>query len=411
MAVEQIEINGTALVQKPTCRESALRTRGWKEVIPSGTRFAPLPEMALTNGGRLLGGQLGYETFGNFSARGDNAILIFTGMSGNAHVRSSARNQKSGWWEEIVGRGRPVDTSDWFVICVNSLGGCNGSTGPASVNPANGKIYGPDFPRVSIEDTADAGAHLLRHLGISELACLIGVSMGGMTSLAFLQRHPKIAKTHINISGALEASAYAISMRSLQREIVRADSNWLDGRYRRDSQPHQGMNLARKLGVLTYRSAQELQERFGRNLASHDGMPTLTCQTREFEVESYVAHQAEGFAQNFDANSFLMLSSAMDRYSLTDSAQMPPASALRSAGLASVLVLGSSTDILFPPAQQNELAEIFHSAGARTAYQNLISMKGHDAFLASSSQFAQPIAAFCQDIAGTLNRPKMKSYS
>ena len=413
MAIGQIEIEGATLVQKPkpTCREPALKKRGWKEVIPSGTSFAPLPEMTLTNGDRLSGGQLGYETFGNFSAMGDNAILIFTGMSGNAHVTSTARNQKSGWWEEIVGRGRPIDTSDWFVICVNSLGGCNGSTGPASVNPANGKIYGPDFPRISIEDTADAGVHLLRHLGISELACLIGVSMGGMTSLAFLQRHPKIAKTHINISGAVEASAYAISMRSLQREIVRADPDWLDGRYQRDSQPHQSMNLARKLGVLTYRSAQELQERFGRNRASHDGMSALACEAREFEVESYVAHQAEGFAHNFDANSFLMLSSAMDRYSLTESAQMPPASALKSVGLASALVLGSSTDILFPPAQQNELAEIFNSAGTRTAYQNLISMKGHDAFLASNSQFAQPIATFCQDLADSLNQPKIKSYS
>lgn len=408
MAVEQIEIEGVTLVQKPKpmCRKSALKKPGWKEVIPSGTRFAPLPDMALTNGGTLTGGQLGYETFGNFSASGDNVILIFTGMSGNAHVTSSARNQTSGWWEEIVGRGRPIDTSDWFVICVNSLGGCNGSTGPASVNPANGKVYGPDFPHVSIEDTADAGAHLLRHLGIRKLACLVGVSMGGMTSLAFLQRHPKIAQTHINISGAIEASTYAISMRSLQREIVRADPAWRDGHYRRDSQPHQSMNLARKLGVLTYRSAQELQERFGRDRTSHDGMPA-----REFEVESYVAHQAEGFAHNFDANSFLMLSSAMDRYSLTESAQMPAANALRSAGLASALVLGSSTDILFPPSQQNELAEIINSAGTRTAYQNLISIKGHDAFLASNSQFAQPIAAFCQDLAGTLNRPEVKSYS
>lgn len=413
MALEQFEIDGATLVQEPKSgRRAAVPSKwGWNEVISPGTRFAPLPDMVFTNGGTLSKGQLGYETFGTLSPSRDNAILIFTGMSGNAHVTSSARNQKPGWWEEIVGSGRPIDTSDWFVICVNSLGGCKGSTGPASVNPATGNIYGPDFPQVSIEDIADAGAHLLQHLGVSKLACLIGVSMGGMTSLAFLQRHPKIAKTQINISGAVEASAYAISMRSLQREIVRADPAWLDGHYSRDRQPHQSMTLARKLGVLTYRSAQELQERFGRGRASHEGMSERARAASEFEVESYVAHQAEGFAHNFDANSFLILSSAMDRYSLAESAQMPATSALRSVGLERALVLGSSTDILFPPAQQNELAEIFTSAGTKTAYQNLITMKGHDAFLASNSQFAEPIAAFCQDLSDTLNRPEIKSFS
>ena len=405
MALEQFEINGATLVQEPKSgRRAAVPSKwGWNEVISPGTRFAPLPDMVFTNGGTLSKGQLGYETFGTLSPSRDNAILIFTGMSGNAHVTSSARNQKPGWWEEIVGSGRPIDTSDWFVICVNSLGGCKGSTGPASVNPATGDIYGPDFPQVSIEDIADGGGHLLRHLGISKLACLIGVSMGGMTSLAFVQRHPKIAKTQINISGAVEASAYAISMRSMQREIVRADPAWARGHYRKDSQPHQSMTLARKLGVLTYRSAQELQERFGRERVSNNALSDQSNMANEFEVENYVAHQAKGFAHSFDANSFLMLSGAMDRYSLTESAQMPAATALKSSGLERALILGSSTDILFPPAQQKELDELLKTIGTITTYRNLITMKGHDAFLASDNQFALPIAAFCAELVGTLN--------
>src|SRR5690606_6647370 len=189
------------------------------EFIPPGTRWFALPSpFPMKRGGALRGARMAYETWGELSPARDNAILILTGLSPNAHAAANAGNPAPGWWEAMLGPGKPIDTNRWHVVCANSLGSCQGSTGPASINPATGALYRLDFPELSVEDGADATFALLRGLGIERLACVIGNSMGGMTALSFLQRHPGIAHSHINISGAARALPFSIAIRSLQRE-------------------------------------------------------------------------------------------------------------------------------------------------------------------------------------------------
>ena len=235
------------------------------EFIPPGTRFHPLPSpFPMKRGGELHGARMAYETWGELNAARDNAVLIVTGLSPDAHAARNAGNPESGWWEPMIGPGKPIDTDRWFVVCVNSLGSCKGSTGPASIDPATGRLYRLDFPELSIEDGADAAREVVRGLGIDRLACLIGNSMGGMTALAFLLRHPGLARTHINISGSAQALPFSIAIRSLQREAIRLDPKWNNGNYDDASYPESGMRMARKLGVITYRSALEWDGRFGR---------------------------------------------------------------------------------------------------------------------------------------------------
>ncbi|MFN8902499.1 MAG: alpha/beta fold hydrolase, partial [Lysobacteraceae bacterium] len=228
------------------------------EFVPPGTRFVDLPSpFPMRRGGALVGARLAYETWGTLNAAGDNAILILPGLSPNAHAASNGGNAAEGWWEGMLGPGKAIDTHRWFVICVNPLGSCKGSTGAASPHPEDGAPYRLRFPDLSIEDGADAAAHLVRALGIERLDTVIGNSMGGMSALALLLRHPGIARRHVNISGSARSLPFSIAIRSLQREAIRLDPQWADGQYTDKDYPENGMRMARKLGVVTYRSAME----------------------------------------------------------------------------------------------------------------------------------------------------------
>src|SRR5690606_28249968 len=197
------------------------------EFIPPGTRYIDLPSpFPMKRGGELHGARMAYETWGTLSAVRDNAILIVPGLSPDAHAAANDGNPAPGWWEAMLGPGKPIDSDRWFVICANSLGSCKGSTGPASINPDTGAPYRLDFPELSIEDGAEAAAHVVRALGVDQLACVIGNSMGGMAALALLVKHPEIARSHVNISGAAKALPFSIAIRSLQREAIRLDPNW-----------------------------------------------------------------------------------------------------------------------------------------------------------------------------------------
>ena len=188
------------------------------EFIPPGTRVHALPSpFPMKRGGELRDARAAYETWGELNAARDNAVLIVTGLSPDAHAATNEGNAEDGWWEAMLGPGKPIDTHRWFVVCVNSLGSCKGSTGPASINPASNEPYRLDFPELSIEDGADAAFEVVRGLGIERLACIIGNSMGGMTALAYLLRHPGAARTHINISGSAQALPFSIAIRSLLR--------------------------------------------------------------------------------------------------------------------------------------------------------------------------------------------------
>ncbi|MEU1006902.1 homoserine O-acetyltransferase [Streptomyces sp. NPDC005890] len=366
-----------------------------REFIPPAARFIDLPAgFAMKRGGTLRGARIAYETFGRLNAARDNAVLVLTGLSPDAHAASHPADPTPGWWEGMVGPGNPIDTDLWHVICVNSLGSCKGSTGPASIDPGTGGAYGLDFPELSMEDIADTAAFVVRALGIDQLACVIGTSMGGMSSLSLLARHPELTRNHINLSGAVHSLPFSIAVRSLQREAIRSDPQWRQGRYDDDHYPRRGMLMARKLGMMTYRSAAEWETRFGRTRLSPERRKGQAPFGPEFEVESYLDFHAERFAQCFDPNSYLFLSRCMDEFDLGDSCGGDAHEALSRLGIQKALVMGTESDILFPVRQQLDIAEGLRSGGADVEFLPVDSPAGHDAFLVDIDRFGPPVAKF-----------------
>jgi homoserine O-acetyltransferase/O-succinyltransferase len=355
---------------------------------------------AMRRGDALIGAQVAFETWGTLNAAQDNGILILTGLSPGAHAASSEADPSAGWWEEMLGPGKHIDTTRWFVICVNSLGSSKGSTGAASTNPQTGKVYRLGFPDLTLEDVANAGYELVRGLGIERLACLIGNSMGGMSALAYLLQHPGSVRAHVSISTAPQAQPFAIAIRSLQREAIRLDPQWNQGNYDDDHYPEAGMSIARKLGVITYRSAMEWVGRFARIRLDHDQRDEDDPFGAEFAVESYLVGHAKKFVRSFDPNCYLYLSRASDWFDVVEhvpageSAGNKVRAALAKIDVDSALVIGVSTDILFPLTQQEQIAEGLRAAGAEVDFVALDSPQGHDAFLVDVARFGAAIAGF-----------------
>ncbi|MDQ2702262.1 MAG: homoserine O-acetyltransferase [Pseudomonadota bacterium] len=372
------------------------------EFIPPGTRYVDLPSpFPMKRGGALQGARLAYETWGTLDPARGNAILILPGLSPDAHAAANDANPSPGWWEAMVGPGKPIDTDRWFVVCVNPLGSCKGSTGPASLDPATGRSYRLDFPDLSLEDGADAAHHVVQALGIEHLACVIGNSMGGMCALAYLLRHPG-ARAHVNISGAAHALPFSIAIRSLQREAIRLDPEWNNGDYDDDHYPESGMRMARKLGVITYRSALEWDGRFGRVRLDSDRRDDEDPFGLEFEVESYLEGHARRFVRNFDPNSYLFMSRSMDWFDLAEYCGGAPGGdqggdvlrALARIRVEKALAIGVATDILFPLQQQEQIAEGLRQGGADAAFLPLESPQGHDAFLVDFERFGPAVRGF-----------------
>jgi homoserine O-acetyltransferase/O-succinyltransferase len=367
-------------------------------VLTPATRLAPLPDpFPFWRGGVLREGRIAYETWGELNAARDNAVLLFTGLSPSAHAASSPADPNPGWWERMVGPGKALDTSRYFVICVNSLGSCFGSTGPASIDPATGLPYRLDFPDLSVEDIARGGYECVRTLKIDKLSAIIGASLGGMVVLAFAAQFPGFARRVVSISGSPAASPFAIALRSLQRDAILTDADWQEGQYSADTKPITGQRLARKLGTITYRSAAEWKHRFGRRPAA-TGAPAQGARGRahfapEFAVQDYLNAQADKFVSVFDPNCYLYLSRAMDRFDLSAHGGSI-AGALQRAGAERALVIGVESDILFTIKEQNAIAEAFETAGTRTDFVPLASLEGHDAFLVDIEPFAAAIGRF-----------------
>ena len=358
-------------------------------------RYFDLPSpFAMKRGGALTGARLAYETWGTLSAARDNAIFILTGLSPSAHAASNADDATPGWWEDMLGPGKPIDTNRWFVVCVNSLGSCKGSTGPASIDPATDKVYKLTFPELTLEDVGNSAFELMRGLRIGKLACLIGNSMGGMSALGWLLHHPGSVRAHISISTAPQAQPFAIAIRSLQREAIRLDPDWNDGNYDDTHYPEAGMSIARKLGVITYRSAMEWVGRFARIRLDSETRTDEDPFGVEFQVESYLAGHARRFVRSFDPNCYLYLSRASDWFDVAEYGSGHVAAALKRIDVERALVIGVSTDILFPLSQQQEIADGLTTAGARVDFVALDSPQGHDAFLVDIPRFGAAIARF-----------------
>ena len=347
---------------------------------PPATRIVQLPgdygqtDFVMRRGGCLEQVQVGYETWGTLSRNQDNAILIFTGLSPTAHAASSEEDDTAGWWEYMVGPNKPIDTERFFVVCVNSLGSCFGSTGPSCLDPTTQKPYGITFPELSIEDIAKAGHHALHELGVDHLHAVVGASMGGMSALAYALQYPDELDYLIVISAACRALPFTIAMRSLQREIIRCDPAWEEGHYDPENTIFCGMRLARKLGLMSYRAAQEWRQRFNRaRVPAHRASKEMFG--IEFEVESYLEHNASKFVESFDANSYLYLSRAMDLFDVAEHGGTV------NAGLARIharktLVVGVDSDILFPYEQQQEIADGLTKAGRQVELARLSSHSG-----------------------------------
>ena len=357
----------------------------------SGPLNVALPDpFALYRGGVLHQARIAYECWGKLNAARDNAVLLFTGLSPSAHAAATDSDPAPGWWQRIVGPGLALDSSRYFIVCVNSLGSCFGSTGAASINPATGERYRLDFPEIAVEDIARAGYEAMRALGVEQLDTVIGASLGGMSVVAFATQFPHAARRLISISGSPAASPFAIALRSVQREAILRDPDWQGGQYPPDKPPRSGLRVARKLGTITYRSAAEWRQRFGREPIAGNTHPVSPF-APHFAVESYLESQAERFTRIFDANCYLYLSSAMDRFDLAEHGGSY-ATALSKVS-AKVLVIGVESDMLFAIQEQAAIAEAFAN-NASTRFARLPSLEGHDAFLVDIPRFEAEIRSF-----------------
>lgn len=342
--------------------------------------------------GHIESPTLAYETWGKLNAKKDNAILVFTGLSPSAHAASSDLDMAPGWWEEMIGSGLPLDSDRFFVICVNSLGSCFGSTGPASTDPTTGRKYRMTFPVLTLEDVADAAKLVVDHLGIACLHTIVGCSMGGMSGLAYCVRHPDAVSRFLSISSSTRALPFSIAVRSLQREMIRSDAKWMKGDYESGSPPITGQRLARKLGMITYRSAEEWAQRFGRERSTDESRIEGQF-VAEFAVESYLENHANKFSGAFDANCYLYLSHASDLFDLAEYGGSL-ASGFKRLKLDKALVMGVRTDLLFPVEQQRELAEGIASVCKDTQLAELDCIRGHDSFLVDMDAFRPVICEF-----------------
>jgi len=364
------------------------------------TRLAILDEpLRMYRGGVIENPVIAYETWGALNAARDNTIVLFTGLSPSAHAASSPSDPKPGWWEPMIGPGKAIDTNRYFVVCVNSLGSPFGSSGPASIDPRTGRTFGINFPEIAVEDIARGGREVLRQLGIERVKCVIGPSLGGVTVLAFAAQFPEMTENLVSISGAAAAGPFAIALRSLQRELVRSDPAWRGGNYEPGRGPRQGLRLARKLGTITYRGHEEWDQRFGRRRVPETAGFAGDFRPM-FEVESYLEHQGQRFADTFDANAYLYLSRASDQFDLAEHGGGSLAEAFARFHMNRTLVLGVQSDMLYTIDQQQQIVDALRAAGREVEFHAFPSPQGHDAFLVDYARFEPAIGNFLKKIAG-----------
>ena len=375
------------------------------ELFRHGNVSAKLVEVTdsfkMKRGGQLSNLHIAYETWGELNKDKSNVIVIFTGLSANSHVTSSQSDQTPGWWETMVGDGKAIDTEKYHVICINTLGSCFGSTSPVSINKKTSQPYRLTFPELTVEDMANASRLLLKKIGINKIHILVGPSLGGMKALAFSILHNTIVDNMILISTATQALPFAIALRSLQREVIRKDPLWSNGFYSYEKPPLNGVRIARKIGMTSYRSANEWVQRFGRKKSIENKINQNTFGIEntsfEFEIESYLEHQAVKFQNIFDANCYLYLSRAMDWF---DVANLGKSSldAFSKININKALVLGVDTDSLFPPQQQKEISENLSLSNVKVEYKELSCIQGHDSFLVDTGSFAKEINTFIKNL-------------
>ena len=370
-------------------------TRSVGIVTPQTARFtAPLP---LRSGAVLHDYELVYETYGTLNADHSNAVLVCHALNASHHVAGIHADDPdhAGWWDNMIGPGKPLDTNRFFVIGVNNLGGCHGSTGPLSTNPDTGKPWGGDFPVVTVEDWVDAQARLADQLGITQFAAVMGGSLGAMQALAWGIRYPQRLRHSIVIACAPNLSAQNIAFNEVARQAILTDPDFHGGNYQvQHAVPKRGLRVARMVGHITYLSDDEMASKFGRELKH--GKPGYSFDT-EFEIESYLRHQGNKFAEYFDANTYLRITKALDYFDPAFEHGGSLSRALQ-AVTAGVLVISFTTDWRFSPERSREIVRALLDNRARVTYAEIDAPHGHDAFLLDDARYHRLVAAYFERV-------------
>ena len=384
-------------------RHDYLATGAWHAGLPSGTRkFLHFPAerpIALDNSKTLQDVTVAYETWGELNKDKSNAILLCHAWTGDSHAAGSAEEgtPTPGWWEGLVGPNCAIDTNKWFVVCTNSLGGCQGTTGPASNHPQDGKPYGSRFPVITVRDMVRAQVRVSDMLGIDVWHSVIGGSMGGMQVLEWAITFPHRLRTAIPIATCLQATAQQIAWGAIGRRAIRLDPKWQGGDYYDAAigeGPWQGLAIARMIAQVTFRSDNVFTDRFGRELADMDADYNGLGLWDKFEVENYLDHHGDKLIRRFDANSYLIIGKAMDLHDVARGrGELRSAIARISAP---VLSVGISSDILYPTYQQKQIRDMINEVGGSCEYVEIESPHGHDAFLINLDQVGKPVAEFLE---------------
>jgi len=377
--------------------DSSAHTGSVGIVTPQVARFDE--PLGLSCGRELPSYELIYETYGALNEQRSNAVLVCHALSGHHHAAGyhSPEDKKPGWWDECIGPGKPIDTDRFFVVSLNNLGGCHGSTGPSSINPATGAPWGPDFPPMRTRDWVNSQARLADYLGIDCWAAVIGGSLGGMQAMRWSLEYPDRIKHCVVIAAALKLSAQNLAFNEVARQAIESDPDFFAGSYQRHERaPARGLALARMIGHITYLSDDAMANKFGRDLRSGSlgrGEESLV----EFQVQSYLRHQGSQFSGAFDANTYILMTRALDYFDLTLEYDNDPVAAFRNARC-SFLVISFSTDWRFSPQRSREIVNALISADRPVSYAEIEANEGHDAFLLPIPRYLDVFSAYMRRV-------------
>lgn len=367
-------------------------------VAPHSLDFAAPVRLAC--GRELANYTLVYETYGELNATRSNAVLICHALSGHHHAAGyhSLDDKKPGWWDDYIGPGKPIDTRRFYVVSLNNIGGCHGSTGPVSINPESGRPWGPDFPSLRCRDWVSTQLELMKALGIEQWAAVIGGSLGGMQAMRWALEHPERLRHCVVIASAMKLSAQNIAFNEIARQAIQSDVNFHNGRYlEHGAIPDRGLALARMVGHITYLSADGMMEKFGRDLKVGDF--TLGNDSEvEFQVQSYLRYQGDAFSKSFDANTYILMTRALDYFDLAREYGDDPVAAFRHARCG-FLVVSFTSDWRFSPARSREIVDALIAARRPVSYAEIDAPHGHDAFLVPIPRYQATFAAYLQRVA------------
>ena len=377
-------------------------TGAWCPGDPAGNRqFLALDrKLALDGGGVLDAVEIAYETWGTLNDDASNAVLLCHAWTGDSHAagRAGPGHPTPGWWESIVGPRAAIDTDRWFVVCSNVLGGCQGTTGPSSLDPQTGVAYGSKFPVVTIRDMVRAQARLADHLGIRRWHSVIGGSMGGMQVLEWAVTYPDRVQSIVPIASCLQASAQQIAWESIGRRAILHDPNFRGGDYYdapAGQGPHRGLSTARMVAQVTFRSDNVFNQKFGRDVVGSDQHSNAPAE-QQFEVERYLEYHGDKLTRRFDANSYLLIGRAMDLHDIARGRGGLDSAIKRIT--APTLSIGIASDMLYPSYQQIQIRDALVTRGVRADYVEIDSPHGHDSFLIDLDQVAPPITRFLESV-------------